>query len=446
MRRKISTLLLLILLLVSFSTTAFAANADVPSINGKSAIVIDASTGEIIYEKDIDASPMYPASTTKLLTALLLAENKQPKDVLKYTENAAKQPDYSLYNLVGRSKITVKDTMTAEDVMKSLLLFSANDAAYMVADNVAGSPAEFANMMNDRIKKMGLKNTHFVTANGLDNGIEDHYTSAYDLSVIGREAYKNPWVKQVMNTAKDKIEISNGTIAYVENRNKLLGQKIDTALADKIGINLDEVPASNAVAVGGKTGYTSKAGRCLVAIFEKDGRVLIGVVLKSVYDANDTYVFNDMTKIINWSYAAKRTPLYKANTELETITLKYKPLKFFGPEKEVKVPVALKEDAEYFENAVNKAEIKTEFNLSDDIKVSKLNTDNSIGKLVLKEREASRSYDIYPMLSSKEVMKDNILLYIGVGVGAIVILAILILIIRLVSKAFRRGKRNRRRF
>lgn len=445
MRRKISTLLLLMLLLFSFSTTAFAANADVPSINGKAAIVIDATTGEIIYEKNIDSSPMYPASTTKLLTALLLAENKQPKDILTYTENAAKQPDYSLYNLVGRSKIKVNDTMTAEDVMKSLLLFSANDAAYMVADNLAGSPAEFANMMNDRIKKMGLKSTHFVTANGLDNGIENHYTSAYDLSIIGREAYKNPWVKQVMNTAKDKIEISNGTIAYVENRNKLLGQKIDTALADKVGINLDEVPASNAIAVGGKTGYTSKAGRCLVAVFEKDGRVLIGVVLKSVYDANDTYVFNDMTKIINWSYSAKRTPIYKANTELKTLTLKYKPLKFFGPEKEVKVPVVLKEDAAYFENSVNKAEMKTEFNFSEDIKANKLSTDASIGKLVLKERDASRSYDIYPMLSSKEVMKGNALLYAGVGIGAIVIIAVLLVIIKLISKAFRGGKRKNRR-
>ncbi len=216
------------LLLFSFSTTAFAANADVPSINGKAAIVIDAATGEIIYEKNIDVSPMYPASTTKLLTALLLAENRQLKDTITYTENAAKQPDYSLYNLVGRSKIGVNDTMTAEDVMKSLLLFSANDSAYMIADNLAGSPAEFANMMNNRIKKMGLKNTHFVTANGLDSDINNHYTSAYDLSIIGREAYKNPWVKQVMATTNDKIEISNGTIAYVENRNKF-SQKIDTA-------------------------------------------------------------------------------------------------------------------------------------------------------------------------------------------------------------------------
>ncbi|MEA4828038.1 MAG: D-alanyl-D-alanine carboxypeptidase, partial [Clostridium sp.] len=327
-----------------------------------------------------------------------------------------------------------------------LLLYSANDSASMIADNLGGSPAGFANMMNDRIKKLGLKHTHFVTPNGLDTNIDNHYTSAYDLSVIAREAYKNPWVKKVMATKKDKIEISNGTIAYVENRNKLLGEKIDTAFANKIGIDLNQVPASNAVAVGGKTGYTSKAGRCLVTVFQKDGRDLIGVVMKSAYDANDTYVFNDMAKIINWSYAAKPAALYKANTELKTLTLKYKPLKFFGPEKEIKVPVTLKEDAVYYDNEINKAETKTEFQLSADVKASKLSTDKSIGKLVLKERETTKTYDLYPTVSSKDVVKGNALLYAGVIVGVLVVIFLIIGIISLISRSARRGRRSRRRF
>lgn len=443
MRRKFSTLLLSVFFVFSFSTSVFAANADLPKISGKSAIVIDASTGEIIYAKDIDASPMYPASTTKLLTALLLAENKKSTDKLTYTQNAYNQPEYSLYNLFGRSKIKVNDTMTAEDVMKALLLFSANDSAYMIADNLAGSPAEFANMMNDKIQKLGLKNTHFVTPNGLDTNIDNHYTSAYDLGIITKEAFKNPWVKKVMGTQKDKIEVSSGALAYIENRNKLLGQKIDTAFADKIGIDLDQVPASNAVSIGGKTGYTAKAGRCLTAVYDKDGRILIGVVLKSVYDAADTYVFNDMAKMINWSYAAKRTPLYKGNTELKTITLKYKPLIFFGPEKEINVPVALKEDAVYYENEINKAEIKTEFQLSDNIKASKLSKDTSIGKLVLKERDATKTYDLYPTVSSKDVMKGNILLYAGGILGIAIAIALVLAIVALISKGARRSRRRR---
>lgn len=444
MKRKFSTLLLTIFFVISFSITAFAANADLPTIKGKSAIVMDAKTGEIIYAKDIDASPMYPASTTKLLTALLLAENKKPTDLLTYTQNSANQPEYTLRTLVGKNNLRVGDTMTAEDAMKALLLFSANDIAYMIADNLAESPADFANMMNDKIKSLGLKHTHFVTPNGLDNGIDDHYTSAYDLAIITREAYKNSWVSKVMGTKKDKVEISNGAIAYIENRNKLLGQKIDTAFADKVGIDLEQVPASNAVSIGGKTGYTAKSGRTLTNVFEKDGRVLIGVVMKSVYDANDTYVFNDMAKIINWAYAAKKTPLYKANTELKTISIKYKPLKFLGPEKEIKVPVILKEDATYYENEANKSEIKTDFQISKDIKVSKLSTDKSIGKLVLKERNFTTTYDLYPTISSKAVIKNNILLYIGAGVGVVAVILLILIFIRLISTSRRR--RNRRIF
>jgi len=445
LKRKFSTLLLTIFFVISFSITAFAANADLPTIKGKSAIVMDAKTGEIIYAKDIDASPMYPASTTKLLTALLLAENKKPTDLLTYTQNSANQPEYTLRTLVGKNNLRVGDTMTAEDAMKALLLFSANDIAYMIADNLAESPADFANMMNDKIKSLGLKHTHFVTPNGLDNGIDDHYTSAYDLAIITREAYKNSWVSKVMGTKKDKVEISNGAIAYIENRNKLLGQKIDTAFADKVGIDLEQVPASNAVSIGGKTGYTAKSGRTLTNVFEKDGRVLIGVVMKSVYDANDTYVFNDMAKIINWAYAAKKTPLYKANTELKTIFIKYKPLKFLGPEKEIKVPVILKEDATYYENEANKSEIKTDFQISKDIRVSKLSTDKSIGKLVLKERNFTTTYDLYPTISSKAVIKNNILLYIGAGVGVVAVILLILIFIRLISTS-RRRRRNRRIF
>lgn len=446
MKRKFSTLLLTLLLCFSFSVTAFANNADLPIINGKSAIVADAKTGEIIYVKDIDKSPMYPASTTKLLTALLLAENKKPGDLLTYTKNSAAQPEYKLSTVAGTSKLGVGDTMTAEDVMKALLLFSANDSAYMIAENVAPNAAEFANMMNARIKKLGLKNTHFVTPNGLDSNINNHYTSAYDLSIILREAYKNPWIKKTINTKEDKVETSKGGIVNVTNRNKLLGKKIDTSFADKAGIDLNQVPASNAVCIGGKTGYTSKAGRCLTAVFDKDGRILVGVVMKSVYDAKDSFVFNDMAKIINWSYAAKPTTLYKSNTELKTISFKYKPLKFFGPEKEVKIPVILKENATYYENQVNKSEIKTDFHI-DTIKINKLSKDKSIGKLILKQRDATKTYDLYPLTSSKDVMKNNILLYVGIAAGIVIGLIVLFGLIKLISNKFsRRNRHSRRRY
>ncbi|KEI04619.1 D-alanyl-D-alanine carboxypeptidase family protein [Clostridium botulinum] len=442
MRRKISTLLLTTLIFLSFCTTAFAANLNAPNIVGKSAIVVDAKTGEVIYTKDVDTSPMYPASTTKLLTALLLAENKQPTDILTYTNGASKQPEYTLRSFL-KGQLKVGDKMSADDAMKGLLLHSANDIAYMIADNVAGNVDNFAKMMNDKIKKLGLTHTHFVTPNGLDTGITDHYTSAYDLSVIGKAAYENEWVRKTMNLKKDKIELTNGVLGYPENRNKLLGQTLDS----KIGINIKNVPVSNAVCIGGKTGYTSKAGRCLVAMFNKDGRILIGVVMKSAYDKNDTYVFNDMVKIVNWAYSAKQVPLYKADTELKTLSIKYRPLKFFGPTKTINIPVTVKEDVTYYDNEFNKAETKTEFELPDiDIGIGKLSKNKSIGKLVLKQRTATKTYDLYPTISSSGLIKDNILLYLGLGIGCIVVIGLIIFISKFISNKFRRGRRNKRMF
>ncbi|KEH91807.1 D-alanyl-D-alanine carboxypeptidase family protein [Clostridium botulinum] len=443
MRRKISTLLLTTLLFLSFCTTAFADNLSEPNIVGKSAIVIDAKTGEVIYAKNADASPMYPASTTKLLTALLLAENKKPTDMLTYTEGSIKQPEYTLRSFL-KGKLKVGDTMSADDAMKGLLLHSANDIASMIADNVGGNTENFAKMMNDKVKQLGLKNTHFVTPNGLDSGISDHYTSAYDLSIIGKAAYSNEWIRNTMNLKKSKVELSNGILGYPQNRNKLVGTVLDSKFLSTIGNISKNIPESNAVCVGGKTGFTTKAGRCLVAMFNKDNRVLIGVVMKSVYDKNDTYVFNDMAKIMNFAYFQKPVPLYKANTELKTLPIQYRPLKFFGPVKTINVPVTLKEDVTYYNNELNNSYNKTEFELPK-LSIGQLGKNTSVGKLVLKEKGITKTYDLYPTISSSTLVKDNIFLYLGTLVGVIVIIALILGIIKFISNKFNR-RRNRRIF
>ncbi|ABK61689.1 D-alanyl-D-alanine carboxypeptidase family protein [Clostridium novyi] len=443
MRRKISTLLLTTLLFLSFCTTAFADNLSEPNIVGKSAIVIDAKTGEVIYAKNADASPMYPASTTKLLTALLLAENKKPTDMLTYTEGSIKQPEYTLRSFL-KGKLKVGDTMSADDAMKGLLLHSANDIASMIADNVGGNTENFAKMMNDKVKQLGLKNTHFVTPNGLDSGISDHYTSAYDLSIIGKAAYSNEWIRNTMNLKKSKVELSNGILGYPQNRNKLVGTVLDSKFLSTIGNISKNIPESNAVCVGGKTGFTTKAGRCLVAMFNKDNRVLIGVVMKSVYDKNDTYVFNDMAKIMNFAYFQKPVPLYKANIELKTLPIQYRPLKFFGPVKTINVPVTLKEDVTYYNNELNNSYNKTEFELPK-LSIGQLGKNTSVGKLVLKEKGITKTYDLYPTISSSTLVKDNIFLYLGTLVGVIVIIALILGIIKFISNKFNR-RRNRRIF
>lgn len=418
-KSKIFSTMALALSLTVLSPTLIKAKADevkLPDINGKTALTMDLSTGEIIYAKSADEK-MYPASTTKLMTAILLAENKQKNDTLNYTESAKKQPEYSLNTNIHPMQIG--ETMSANDVMKALLLFSANDCAYMVADNVGGNVDSFIKMMNDKATKLNLKNTHFVTANGLHD--PEHYTTAYDLSVLGKTAYENPWVKEVMGTKKDTIKTSAGTVIIVENRNKILG---------KDGC------------VGGKTGYTTPAGKCLVAIFERSGRPMVGVVMKSIYDQNDTFVFNDMEKIINWSYEAKKVPFIKKDTKVETLNAKYKLFKFFGPEKTIEVPLMVKEDVEYYENEINKKETTTKVK-AENINPWKLQANAKAGTLTVSERNYSKSYDLYTTVSKNDIVKANTLTYILSGVISIAVIALIIFVLAMISKA---SKRKRRRY
>ena len=146
--------------------------------------------------------------------------------------------------------------------------------------------------------------------------------------------------------------------------------------------------------IGGKTGYTDPAGRCLVAIYERNGRKILGVVMNSVYDKNDTFVFDDMKKVIDWSYEAKPATLHTKDSVLTTKTIKYKPLGFIGPERSINVPIVVKEDVNYYDNQVNKTEIKEDLNLAN-INISSLKGNNPIGTLSIKERNISKEYKLY---------------------------------------------------
>lgn len=415
MKKKRVSLILAIFMVLSLCTNVFA-EENKPSIYGKAAVTMDMDTGEIIYDKSID-SKMYPASTTKLITALLLAENKHKDDLLKYTKDAKAQPEYSI-NL-NLHPIAIDETMTAENVMDGLLLFSGNDIAYMIADNISGDSVKFADLMNKKINSLGLKNTHFVTPNGLHD--PNHYTTAYDLTVIGRAAYKNPWVRESMNKKTSTIKTSSGTTVIVENRNQLLGK--------------DDC-------VGGKTGYTSNAGRCLVAMFDRNGKKIIGVVMNSVYDQKDSFVFNDMKKIIDWSYAAKKTTLYAKDSIVKTEKLTYKPLVFFGPTKTMEVPIMVKEDVSYYNNEINKNEMKQEFNV-ETTNIWNTNENKSIGTLTIKEREAVQKYNLYTNISKASIIKANILLYIGTVVAILAAVSLVFIIIKAITKRKNRNRRNR---
>ncbi|MDF2503020.1 MULTISPECIES: D-alanyl-D-alanine carboxypeptidase family protein [Clostridium] len=431
MKRKIISLILTLALSLSIGSTAFAAeNSQPPNIVGTAAVAIDAETGEIIYAKNLD-SKVYPASTTKLITALILTESKKPGDLLTYTASAKAQPSASI-NL-DKKPLNVGQQMTVENAMKGLLVFSANDIAYMIADNLIGkldanvsdTNKAFSVLMNKKADSLGLKNTHFVTPNGLHD--PDHYTTAYDMSVIAKTAFAN---KTILNTVKQKeATISTGGFNIpIENRNKMILEK-ETDLYDK-------------TCIGGKTGYTTQAGKCLVSIFNRDGRKIIGVVMNSAYDSQDTQVFKDMESLINYSYSIKSTKLYSSNGTYKSENLSYRPLKFFGPTKTLKVPLTVKENVNYYKNDVNDKEKKLTANISS-LDPWKLKAETSVGTLTLTERGITKTYKLYPGVSTSDLIKDNKLLYGGVLVGIIVIIAIIIIIIYKIINIF--SKKGRRR-
>ena len=409
---------ILIALSVSLFTpakaTVHAEQINEPNIAGKYAVTLDYDTGEIIYAKNIDERA-YPASTTKVMTSLLFAEDASKNDSFPYTADAKAQQPYTLNDSFG--PIPVGEGMNANDLMKALLMFSANDAAAVIADGVAGNAQNFSNMMNEKVKELGLKNTHFVTPNGLHD--DNHYSTAYDLAVILQNAYKNPWVSETMGLKDSDITV-NGKKVLLENRNKELG--IDGN-------------------IGGKTGFTTPAGRCLVSVYERDGRKIVGAVLNSQYDAKDEIVFNDMNKIIDYSYSVNRVPYIKAGTTIGTIPVEYKLFRWFGPTKTIDVPFVTKENIDYYDNYVNKAETTQKINLKD-LNAWQLASNPESATVTVSQRAYVKDYPIKANIGAFTLIKANFLSYLGIFVLAIVVILVILFIIRTINMRKRRRRRR----
>lgn len=233
----------------SFCVSAYNTSA-------KAAVVIDGTSGEILYSQNCDERlPM--ASTTKIMTALLLCElgGDLSTEIVTTRE---------MVTVEGSSMgLQVGDTVSYHDLLYGMMLVSGNDAANTVAIALGGSISGFAQMMNNRAKEMGLKSTHFVTPSGLD--ADEHYTTAYDLALIAKEAMANE--KFFEAAASQSARLCYGNPPYnrtLTNHNKLLKMYDDI--------------------VGVKTGFTKKSGRCLVSASKKDGKLVIAVTLN---DPND---------------------------------------------------------------------------------------------------------------------------------------------------------------
>ncbi len=230
-----------------------------PNINSPTAILIDSETGRVLYEKDIDKK-MYPASTTKIMTAILCIEKGNLQDIVTIGNNPPLIEK-------GSSQIYLvpEEQLTLEQLLYALMLESANDAAVAIAEHISGSVEEFAKLMNDKAKELGAINTNFVNPHGLPD--DNHYTTARDLALIARHGMTLPTFRDVVKTVKYTIPQTNKQPKrdYITNSNKSIW-----TINKKYHYEY---------AIGIKTGYTMKAKNCFVSAAQKDGMELISVLL-----------------------------------------------------------------------------------------------------------------------------------------------------------------------
>ena len=290
-----------------------------PTINSRKYVIYDRLSGRCIYGKDENKQTAM-ASTTKIMTSIIVVENCNLKDIVTITSKAAGTGG-------SRLGLHTDDKITINDLLYGLMLRSGNDAAVALAIHIAGSVEEFAKLMNQKAEELGLKDTHFVTPHGLDN--PNHYTTAFELAKITDYALKNETIAKIVKTKSTTISI-NGRSMQINNTNELLG-------------TIEGV-------YGVKTGFTNNAGRCLVTSVKIGDMDLIIVVIGA--DTRKDRA-KDSIKLIE--YAFKR--YHKVN--LEEIV-----------QREFKMWKQINENRIYLNKAANGLELKI-----DDIKIKSIATD-----------------------------------------------------------------------
>lgn len=431
--KKLIAILLLYTILFSNSISTII-NAQGLEISAQSAILMDVRTGTILFEKNKDEKK-FPASTTKIMTALLTLEKcKNLNEKIKMSHNA-------IYNLEpGSSHIAMNEgeTLTIEQALYGMLVASANEIANALAEYVSKDTASFCKLMNARAKQLGCKNTNFVNPHGFHN--ENHYTCANDLALIMKQAIKFKKFDQIIATKRYEIPPTEkqpeSRILY--NTNKMIqGGKF-----------------FNENVVGGKTGFTDEAGHTLVTYAKKNNAQLICVVMGE----ENTNAYTDTNKLLEYGFAdfhdvelLKRDD-YQRNC---IVVQKYKDKMIeiddvnVYPEKDITITVP---------NSISKNDLKLTAALPEKI-LPPVNKDKAVGKIYVRyKNQKLEEFKIVPQeniepLDSKSIAKIvhkqliHKIFFVSLKIISYVALAIgVIIFILFIIRHFNIRKRKRRRF
>lgn len=247
-----------------------------PDISADGAIVVEAGTGSILYQKNI-YEKFFPASTTKILTTLVALENSELNEVVTVSYAA----DNYVSKTSSRMGLVEGEQITMEQALYGIMLESANEATYAVGEHVGGSIARFIKMMNARAQSLGCEHSHFANSHGLHD--EDHYTCPYDMSLIALEAYRNETFMKINGTATYAMPETNKNPAKLLTNHHWFMNK--TMRYD--------------YCIGGKTGATTQAGYALVTYAKKDGMTVIAVVMHAETWAK---VYNDTKTLLDYTF------------------------------------------------------------------------------------------------------------------------------------------------
>ncbi len=285
MKHKLTNLCILIivfiLLFMNNLEISYANSNNKPSIESEAALLIDNKTGKILYEKNA-SKKMYPASTTKIMTAILTLENCNLNDIITASYNAVQSVPEGYAN----AEIQIGEQLSVKQLLQLLLVHSANDSANVLAEHVGGSIESFVSMMNTKAHELGLSNTHFTNAFGKQDS--NHYTTAHDLATILQYCLKNDDFRQLAGSASCSIPATNlHSIRQYSSTNDLIN------------------PNSNLYykyLTTGKTGFTTEAGDCLVSSAYKNDLELICVILGGKTTNNVSTRFTETKKLYDYGY------------------------------------------------------------------------------------------------------------------------------------------------
>ncbi|MCU5095300.1 D-alanyl-D-alanine carboxypeptidase family protein [Bacillus wiedmannii] len=253
--------------------------AEGPNVFSQFAATIDGKTGDVLYNKNAHHRA-FPASMTKVLTAILLMEHTKPEDQFTFSQLALDQ-EKSNYQI----EFQPGETINRNTALMILMVLSANDVSYAIAERIGGNVENFAHMMNEKAKQLGATDSHFVTPNGLHD--PNHYTTPYDMAMITRGVQKYPEILQAMNTKRTTVTTSSQTVS-IFNKSTYF---------------------ENPYSIGGKTGFTNEARNTLVLLNEKDGNRIINVVMAS----QRPEIYEDLKQMTDYSFGqfVKQTVLDK---------------------------------------------------------------------------------------------------------------------------------------